>query len=116
MSAGNAIAAWQPSIEQLEQAESPCYLFDPATVAATYSSLRATLGTPLMVSFKANPSIDLFVRCAHAFGDGIELASQGELNLVAGRTSAPKFVNTPALDLGLMRAAVAARATLVLDN
>lgn len=103
-------------IEMLKQVETPCYIFDPAKVVGTYLALRETLGTPLMLSFKANANVDLFVRCAHAFTDGIELASQGELTLISGRTAAPKFVNTPAMDKGLMQAATAARATLVLDN
>lgn len=100
----------------LRQVETPAYLFNPATVVATYSALKAALGTQLMVSLKANPNIDLFVRCAHAYTDGIELASQGELNLLAGRTRAPKFVNAPSLDEALLKAAVLARAQVVLDN
>jgi diaminopimelate decarboxylase len=102
--------------DQMAQAATPCFIFDPAVVISTYSRLRAALATPLIVSLKANPSIDLFVRCAHAFTDGVELASQGELDLVIGRTAAPKFVNTPGMDLALMKAALASRATLVLDN
>jgi diaminopimelate decarboxylase len=104
------------NLELLERAETACYVFDPATVTATYDALKAALGTQLMVSFKANPNVDLFVRCSHAFQDGIELASQGELSLVNGRTPAPKFVNTPALDTPLLQAAASARATLVFDN
>jgi diaminopimelate decarboxylase len=102
--------------DALAKIETPCYIFDPAVVASTYSQLRALLGTPLVVSLKANPNIDLLVRCAHAFTDGIELASQGELDIVVGRTAAPKFVNSPALDAPLLEAAVASRATVILDN
>jgi diaminopimelate decarboxylase len=110
----NATMALDPAA--LAGVETPCYIFDPSVVMSTYSELRAALGTPLIVSLKANPNLDLFVRCAHVFTDGVELASQGELDLIVGRTSAPKFVNTPALDPLLARAAIASRATLVLDN
>ncbi len=96
--------------------ETPCYVFDPAVVVAEYRRLRCALGTPLIVSVKANPNIDLLMRCAHAFADGVELASLGELNVVFGRVSAPKFVNTPALDTKLLTAAFGSQATPILDS
>lgn len=102
--------------EQLEQLETPCYLFRPDIVLEDLEALRAALGTGVVVSFKANPFIDLFVRCCHAFTDGVELASLGELNAVVGRSAVPKFVNTPALDKQLLMAALACRATVVLDS
>jgi diaminopimelate decarboxylase len=101
---------------ELSKLETPCYVFDPARVIADYSKLKRELGTPLVVSLKANPNPDLFVRCAQTFVDGIELASMGELNVVVGRSPIPKFINTPAMDLPLMAAAIASRATLVLDS
>jgi diaminopimelate decarboxylase len=103
-------------MDTLLKMETPCYVFDPATVISTYSRLRALLGTPLVVSLKANPNIDLLVRCAHAFSDGIELASMGELDIVVGRTATQKFVNSPAIDMPLLEASVASRATVILDN
>jgi diaminopimelate decarboxylase len=78
--------------------------------------LKNELSTPLVVSFKANSNPDLFVRCSGAFVDGIELASLGELNVVVGRSAAPKFINTPALERNLIAAGIASRATLVLDS
>jgi diaminopimelate decarboxylase len=104
------------SPEKISALETPCYLFDPAIVVARHARLRSALGTPLVVSVKANPNIDLYVRCGHAFTDGVELASIGELNLVVGRAAVPKFVTTPALDKDLLSAAIASRAMVVLDN
>jgi diaminopimelate decarboxylase len=112
---GSSEPAWQAPGE-LAKLNTPCYVFDPAAVASDYSDLKRALGTPLVVSLKANPTADLFVRCAHTFVDGIELASQGELNVVVGRSPIPKFINTPAMDQTLMRAGMASRATLILDS
>lgn len=96
--------------------ETPCYVFDPATVIEDHACLRAELGTPLVVSMKANPVLDLLVRCNHAFTDGIEIASLGELNLTVGRVTVPRFVNTPALDATLVASALACRATVIADS
>lgn len=104
------------TLPYLSTLETPCYLFSPATVIEDYQDLRAALDSKLIVSFKANPLLDLFVRCSHAFVDGVELASLGELNVVVGRATIPKFVNTPALDRQLLSAALACRATIVLDS
>lgn len=106
---------WRQPVE-LVRLGTPCYVFEPGRVLAEYASLKAALGTALTVSLKANPNPDLFVRCAHAFDDGVELASIGELNTVVGRSTVAKFVNTPAMDADLMAAALASRATLVLDS
>ncbi len=96
--------------------ETPCYVFDPAVVTSNYRRLKAALGTRLIVSIKANPELSLLLRCAHEFVDGLEFASVGELNLAMGRTNAPKFVNNPSMDGAFLRAAIAARATVVVDG
>ena len=96
--------------------ETPCYVFDPETVMEDHARLRAELGTPLIVSMKANPVLDLLVRCNEAFADGIEIASLGELNTTVGRVTMPRFVNTPALDAQLVAAALACRATVIADG
>jgi len=101
--------------DKLAALDTPCYIFDQSRVERDYTDLKQALGTPLIVSLKANPNLDLLIRSFHAFADGVELASQRELDLVVGR-AIPKFVNTPALSAGFLRAALAARATLVLDN
>lgn len=109
-----ALQASDPAL--LAGLETPCYLFDPDTVMADLQELRERLGTGVVVSVKASPVLDLLVRCNPAFGDGIEIASMGELNLTIGRLSVPRFVNTPALDPTLVAAALACKATLVADS
>jgi diaminopimelate decarboxylase len=96
--------------------ETPCYVFDPEAVMEDHARLRAELGTPLVVSMKANPVLDLLVRCNEAFADGIEIASLGELNTTVGRVTMPRFVNTPALDSQLVAAALACKATVIADS
>lgn len=100
----------------LARLETPCHVFDPATAIADHAALRAELGTPLVVSMKANPLLDMLVRCNHAFTDGLEIASMGELNVTVGRLTVPRFVNTPALDPALIAASLACKATLVADS
>lgn len=96
--------------------ETPCYVLEPTLVIEDYLALREALGTPLIVSMKANPVLDLLVRCNHAFGDGIEIASLGELNVTVGRMTVPRYVNTPALDPTLAAAALACKATIICDG
>lgn len=110
----DSLASLDPSI--LTELETPCYLFDPSIVAEDLEALRAELGTPVIVSLKASPVLDLLVRCNHVLGDGVEIASMGELNMTIGRISVPRFVNTPAMDGKLVAAALAARATLIVDS
>ena len=96
--------------------KTPCYVLDPTVVMTRYADLRERLGTPLIVSLKANPNLDLLIRCGHAFVDGVELASQGELDIVAGRINTPKYVNNPSMDEDFMRAALASRCTFIIDS
>lgn len=100
----------------LANLETPSYLLDPDTVVEDLCELRGRLGTPVVVSVKASPVLDLLVRCNQHFTDGIEVASMGELNLTIGRMSVPRFVNTPAMDSALVAAALACSATLVADS
>jgi diaminopimelate decarboxylase len=109
-----ALQAFDPAV--LAGLETPCYLLDPDTVMEDLRELRQRLGTPVVVSVKASPVLDLLVRCNQAFGDGIEIASMGELNLTIGRLSVPRFINTPAMDAALVAAALACKATLVADS
>src|SRR5579872_727508 len=94
----------------------PCYVFDPRIVIERYNMLRSTVRTSLIVSLKANPTADLFSRCFHAFVDGVEVASEAELSIVVGRSKMRKFVNNPSMDAAFMRSAVAAHATVIVDN
>ncbi|NIF92961.1 PLP-dependent decarboxylase [Burkholderia sp. Cy-637] len=94
----------------------PCYVYDPEVAIARYRQLKARLGTRLIVSLKANPNQDLLARSAHAYEDGVELASRGELDIVIGRIKAPRYLNNPSMDETLMRAGLASRCHFVLDN
>ncbi|WP_186180151.1 PLP-dependent decarboxylase [Burkholderia gladioli] len=94
----------------------PCYVYDPQVALARYRALKARLGTRLVVSLKANPDPALLARCASGFEDGVELASRGELALVETRTELPRYLNNPSMDEDFMRAGLAARCRIVLDN
>jgi len=102
--------------EWLADLATPCYVFDPHVVLSRHARLRQSLGTALVVSLKANPDADLFARCGHAFSDGIELASQGELDIVVGHGTGPKYLNNPAMSDSLIRAGLASRCRFILDN
>ncbi|MBN3829098.1 PLP-dependent decarboxylase, partial [Burkholderia sp. Ac-20384] len=69
----------------IAELRTPCYVYEPEVAIARYRSLKARLGTRLIVSLKANPNQDMLARCAHAYEDGVELASRGELDAVIGR-------------------------------
>ncbi|KVH36969.1 PLP-dependent decarboxylase [Burkholderia cepacia] len=94
----------------------PCYVYEPEVAIARYRSLKARLGTRLIVSLKANPNQDMLARCAHAYEDGVELASRGELDAVIGRIRTPRYLNNPSMDEMFMRAGLASRCHFVLDN
>ena len=109
------VDAWL-SAEVAADILTPAYVFDPAIVVARHAALKNALGTGVVVSVKANPNIDMYVRSAQTFTDGVELASLGELNLVVGRAAVPRYVTSPALDRKFMAAAIASRATILLDD
>jgi diaminopimelate decarboxylase len=102
--------------DRLAGLETPCFVFDPARILAAYQRLKTALGTPLIVSIKANPNPDVLARCVHEVADGVEVASIGELNVVIGRAPGPKFVASPALDEALVLAAASCRAHIVVDS
>lgn len=104
------------SKEALASLETPCFIFDPARVIESYRTLRAALGTPLLVSLKANSHPSLLERCAQEFRDGSEIASVGELDLALRHLPQAKYVTSPALDETLILAASACKATIVLDS
>jgi len=101
--------------ENAGQIETPCYLYSVSQVAQNYQALSEALGTKLIYSMKANNNADLLMRASHHLDGGIEVASIGELNLVAGGDS-EKFINNPSADKKFLRAAVASRSTIILDN
>ncbi|MBU2968661.1 hypothetical protein KO527_04745 [Pseudoalteromonas sp. C2R02] len=97
------------------QIETPCYLYSVSQVASNFAQLKSALGTEIIYSMKANNNVDLLMRCAHHLTGGIEIASIGELNLVAGGNS-EKYINNPSADKKFLRAAVASRSTIIIDN
>jgi len=101
--------------ENHRQIETPCYLYSVSQVADNFAQLKSALGTELIYSMKANNNVDLLMRCAHHLTGGIEIASIGELNLVAGGNS-EKYINNPSTDKKFLRAAVASRSTIIIDN
>jgi len=104
------------ALEEVQGLSTPAYLFDSAVAVHRYRALRKALGTRLVVSFKANNLADLLVRCGHAFTDGVELASIGELGIVTGRIAQQRYVNNPAMDEGFMRAALISGCDFIIDS
>ncbi len=98
-----------------KQITTPCYLYSVSQVAENYTQLKSALGTELIYSMKANNNIDLLMRCSHHLTGGIEIASIGELNLVAGGDT-EKYINNPSADKKFLRAALASKATIIVDN
>lgn len=96
--------------------ETPCYVYDVDRVIQNFQELKASLGTNLIVSLKANSCVELLIRCNHVITDGTEVASLQELNTVVGGTGGDIYLNSPAYEGTLIRAALASRATLILDN
>ncbi len=99
-----------------ESLETPAYLFDPEILMSNFRTLKEKLGTQLILSVKANPCPDLLLRTSHVITDGYEVASLKELNLVANQGKGTKYVNNPSMGLPLIRAAVASKSTLIIDN
>ncbi len=92
----------------------PCYVYVPRDVVANYVNLRSALGTHLLLSVKACPNPEILSRVANLC-DGVEVASRGELSNAIG-TPGEIFVNSPGSDKDLLCAAIASKATPVLDS
>jgi diaminopimelate decarboxylase len=101
--------------DNARQIETPCYLYSVSQVAQNYQQLKDALGTNLIYSMKANNNTDLLLRSHHHLTDGIEIASIGELNLVAGG-GGNKYINNPSADKKFIRGALASKATVIIDN
>lgn len=100
----------------VDDLETPCFVYGVDATIANFQALRERLGTPLVVSLKANPNVDLLSRAAHVLTDGVELASLGEIRLVVGRLGGPFFVSSPALTDRMVEAALAIGATILFDS
>jgi diaminopimelate decarboxylase len=96
--------------------ETPCYVFNSNTLINNYQNLKKNLDTPLIVSIKANPNAELLNRVSHITKDGYEVASLKELSLIAGPTADPKYLNNPSMDINLIKAAVGAKANIIIDH
>ncbi len=92
----------------------PCYIYDVDLASDSYLKLKKNLDTLLFISLKANSCVELTMRIDHIV-DGKEAASIKELNQVVGGGD-QNFVNNPAADRKLIRAAAASKSTLILDN
>jgi diaminopimelate decarboxylase len=93
----------------------PCFVYSVSQFERNYQELKEALGTQLIYSMKSNSCLDLIVRCGHVFEDGIEIASIGELNSLASGDG-PRYINNPSADRNFIRAAIASKCTLVVDN
>lgn len=93
--------------------ESPCYIYDPAQLRNNIHALEQSVGTPFILSIKANPGVDLNLRLTDRKA-GVEVASLNELNLVAN--SERIYINNPSMDKNLMRAGIAAKAFFIIDS
>src|ERR1035438_5539562 len=89
-----------------EQADitTPGYIYSAEQVGENYKDLKEALGTPLVVSLKANHCPELLARVASYFDDGCEIASLGELRLRAGSRQ-KVYINTPAYTTKLVELA-----------
>ena len=108
--AGRAAAAWA-------EAGTPCFVYDPAIVAARVARFRAAFsGVDLHYAIKANPHPALLAAIAPLV-DGLDVASAGELAraLAVKPAAAISFAGPGKRDAELA-AAIAAGATLNLES
>lgn len=106
-------------VELLESGQgsvaTPAYIYSVEQVGENYRDLRELLGTPLVVSIKANHCPELLSRAAFNFDDGCEVASLGELRLRSG-TRRKIYINTPAYTKKMVEVASRYDATFIVDH
>lgn len=107
-------AHWTRDID-MAAVSTPAYIYSIDEVARRIRALKAVLGTTVLISYKACPNYDIISRLPADCGDGVELASRGELHMFAGHRPRHFYVNTPALTESLVRSALGAKASLVID-
>lgn len=105
---------WSQAVP-MKELRTPAYVHSVDEVAQRVRALKSALGTSIVLSFKACPSYDIISRLPADCLDGVELASRGELHCFAGHKPRHFYVNTPALDASLTRAAIGSRASLMID-
>lgn len=96
--------------------QTPAFVYNADAVNARIAGLKDALGTDVIISFKASNQLDLLMRLEPENYDGIEVASRGELHLIAGRKGPDIFINTPALNEQLVRSGISAEATFIVDT
>lgn len=99
----------------LSEVQTPAFLYHSDAVNARIAGLQAALGTKVIISFKASNQQDLISRLAPEHYDGIEIASRGELHIIAGNKGKHFYINTPALNDQLVRAGIGAGASFIVD-
>ncbi|MCW6529325.1 pyridoxal-dependent decarboxylase, exosortase A system-associated [Sphingomonas sp. MMSM20] len=99
------------------EAGSPCFVYDPAIVAARVARFRAALpGVDLHYAMKANPFPPLLAAIAPLV-DGIDVASAGELALaLTAKAAASISFAGPGKRDAELEAAIAAGATLNVES
>ena len=99
------------------EAGSPCFVYDPAIVAARVARFRAALpGVDLQYAMKANPFPPLLAAIAPLV-DGIDVASAGELALaLTAKAAASISFAGPGKRDAELEAAIAAGATLNVES
>ena len=93
----------------------PAYIYSVEQVGENYRDLKQALGTPLVVSIKANHCPELLSRAAFNFDDGCEVASLGELRLRSG-TRRKIYINTPAYTRRMVEVASRYDAVFIIDH
>ena len=68
----------EQALQWLWDVKTPGYVFDPDIVLARYKRLRELLDSQLIVSLKANSSLELLIRCGHGFVAGAFIHHSGE--------------------------------------
>ncbi|MGL6211536.1 MAG: hypothetical protein ACRC14_17075 [Paracoccaceae bacterium] len=106
---------WSQALVPAELA-TPAFVYNAEAVNARIAALKAALGTDVIISFKASNQLDLLLRLSPQNFDGIEIASRGELHMIAGKAGAQVFINTPALNETLARAGINTGATFIVDT
>lgn len=95
--------------------ETPCYVYYPEQISENYQRLKAALGTSLIISIKANHSIDLLSLISND-KDGYEATSEHELNMMALMKGRLCFLNNPSFNGELVRKAVSAKVQIIVDH
>jgi len=116
---GELAVGGRPVSEWVEEAGSPLFLYDRAVIDRRIRELRAALPPDFLLHYavKANPMLDL-VRWIMPRVDGLDIASEGELRIVAAAGADPAKVSFagPGKRDPELAAAIAAGITLNIES